>query len=1058
MRKWWVWVIVVAVVLLAIPVVALLVIDWNAFKPRIADAVRDATGRELRIDGDIDLSVFPAIALDVSGVHFANAPGAAEPEMATIGNMALDMQLWPLIGGAVKIDRLVLSDFRIVLEVDKSGTPNWEMRPAAEEPKEPAPEEPSGGETRDISIADMRLERGAIIYDDASTGQRVEIVDIALAAALPEPASPFTLEGGMTVNQDPVTVDVVLDSPQKLQQGGAVALQATLAAARIKLGADADFATQPTPSGGGTFDLDIPSVGDLAQWLGRPLDRPDPGPLNIHAVAASEGRALVLQEAVVKGSGLDLQATGRFEAAGDKKIVILDLKSGVLDLARYMPPPAPATAEPPPESVDAGGGLPADPFAGLPTEPFDLAALRGVDADVNIDLGGVKTPDLELGRIMLAVTAKDGLVSLELRPLALYGGDIAASADLDASGDALGMVTRVTVATLDLAQAAAATGQEAVPGSGPGIAGILSAVVDVKGSGANPRALAESLSGRLSVEMPEAVPGSGPGMGIVSQIKATLDLPGAEAQPSLKGSVVFNEEPVEFALTLDPLREVLGADSFAVALSVTSAPVTLSYAGDIRQRPGPGLDGRFDLMVPSLGNLARWLGQPLDGPDPGSLEVQAELATDGQVHSLKQAIVEAAALAAQASGTVDTGKPVPEFHLQASLDRADIDALMPPQEGGGAAPESTAPAAPSQGWSEEPIDFAPLKQANGDIKLAIGTIRYKGLDIGQGELALTLQDGVLKTTLPQLRLAGGEVSLDATVDGSQPAGRIAYQLGGGGLQALPLLQAFADTDRLSGTLEFQAKGEMAGANQKQLVGALDGGGSFAFRDGAINGIDIPGTLRRAGTLNFTEGAQQKTDFSELSGTYTIADGVIDNRDLKMLAPLVRLNGGGTVPMPPRTVDYLVEAKLVASLEGQGGQDSLAGVPIPIKITGSWDKPSYDIDWKGVLSGLDPTQLQNLPSNFKDLGEGFGLEIPGIPGAALPDTGLPGATGTEGETTGGGLLGGATQQLQDLVPGQEPEGEQPAAEQPGAAGATGEAAPEQPAIPQPEDVIEGLFGN
>lgn len=1053
MRKWWVWVIVAIVVLLAIPVAALLVIDWNVFKPRIAEAVRDSTGRELRIDGDVNLSLFPSIGLNVSGVHLSNAPDAAEPEMASIGTLALDMQLWPLIGGAVKINRILLSDFKILLEVDKAGNPNWVLRPKEREAEKEGKEPSGGGGAPAISIADMRLERGVIIYADATTGQRVEITDIALAAALPDPDSPFTLKGGMTVNKDPVTVDVMLDSPQKLQQGAAVALKAALEATRIKLAADASIATEPAPSGGGTVDLDIPSVGDLAQWLGRPLDRPDPGPLNVHAELATEGEALVLKQAQLKGEGLDAQATGRFEAKGDTRVIALDLRGGVLDLARYMPPPAPPRQGEAAAGTQTGGGM-ADPFAALPTEPFDLAPMRGLDADVKIDLGGIRTHQMTLGRIVASATARNGLVKLALQPLALYGGNVAARADLDATGDALGVVTQVNVSKLDLAEAAAAMKQEAP------IAGILSAVVDVKGSGANPRALAQSLSGRVAIDMPEAP------MGIVSQIKAVLDLPGAEAQPSLKGSVVFNDEPVEIALTTDPLRSVMGADRFAVSLSLAASPITFSYAGSIQQRPAPGLDGRFDLMVPSLAKLAAWVGSPLQGPDPGALKLQAELATDGKVTTLKQAIVEAAALAAKASGTLDAGKAVPEFHLQASLDRADLDALMPPEKKGGASTGGGTKPATSQGWSEEPIDFSPLRQANGDLRLAIGNIRYKGLDIGQGELTLTLQSGVLKTTLPQLKLAGGEISLDATVDGSKPAGSIAYQLGGGGLQAEPLLKALADTDRLSGTLEFQAKGGMSGANQKQMISALDGSGSFAFRDGAINGIDIPGTLRRAGTLGFGEGEKQKTDFSELSGTYTITKGVIENRDLKMLAPLVRLTGGGLVPMPPRTVDYAVEAKLVASLEGQGGQDALAGVPIPIRITGSWDKPSYNVDWKGVLTGLDPQQLKNLPSQFKDLGQGFGIKIPGveipgvgaagIPGAAVPETGLPGATGAGGGTTGGGLLGGAGQ-LQNLLPGQQqPAPEQPQEQQPGAGGATGGAAPPQPALPKPQDLLKDLF--
>src|SRR5262249_21389616 len=153
---------------------------------------------------------------------------------------------------------------------------------------------------------------------------------------------------------------------------------------------------------------------------------------------------------------------------------------------------------------------------------------------------------------------------------------------------------------------------------------------------------------------------------------------------------------------------------------------------------------------------------------------------------------------------------------------------------GGSGGGAGAPA-PSQGWSTEPIDFAPLKEANGDINVAIAGLRYHGLDISKGTLKATLKDGVLTARLSQPGIAGGCADLNATVVGSQPVGRIAYDITGQGIQALPLLKAFADTERLSGTLELKAKGAMAGRSQQELISALDGGGSFAFRDGAING-------------------------------------------------------------------------------------------------------------------------------------------------------------------------------------------------------------------------------
>jgi hypothetical protein len=110
----------------------------------------------------------------------------------------------------------------------------------------------------------------------------------------------------------------------------------------------------------------------------------------------------------------------------------------------------------------------------------------------------------------------------------------------------------------------------------------------------------------------------------------------------------------------------------------------------------------------------------------------------------------------------------------------------------------------------------------------------------------------------------------------------------------------------------------------------------------------------------------------------------------MLAPLLRISGGGTVPLPPQTVDYGLEAKLVPSLEGGSSQDdALAGIPIPIRITGPWDNLVYGVDWQSVFRQMatDPERLRNMPEDLQRAAKGFGVDLPisKLPGGdKLPD--------------------------------------------------------------------------
>jgi AsmA protein len=97
--------------------------------------------------------------------------------------------------------------------------------------------------------------------------------------------------------------------------------------------------------------------------------------------------------------------------------------------------------------------------------------------------------------------------------------------------------------------------------------------------------------------------------------------------------------------------------------------------------------------------------------------------------------------------------------------------------------------------------------------------------------------------------------------------------------------------------------------------------------------------------------QQKTDFAELAGTYTIKSGILSNQDLELKSPLLRVAGKGTVDLPQQTVNYRVEPKAVASTTGQGGASEASGIMVPVIIEGPWSNLSYKPDLAAAVGGV-----------------------------------------------------------------------------------------------------------
>ncbi len=91
-----------AVVLLALLAVWLLV-NPNDYKPQIAAAVKRATGRELVLEGNLALSVFPWIALELGPASLGNPSGFPAQPFVSFKHASVRVKLLPLLAKRLEI-------------------------------------------------------------------------------------------------------------------------------------------------------------------------------------------------------------------------------------------------------------------------------------------------------------------------------------------------------------------------------------------------------------------------------------------------------------------------------------------------------------------------------------------------------------------------------------------------------------------------------------------------------------------------------------------------------------------------------------------------------------------------------------------------------------------------------------------------------------------------------------------------------------------------------------------------------------------------------------------
>jgi AsmA protein len=414
--------------------------------------------------------------------------------------------------------------------------------------------------------------------------------------------------------------------------------------------------------------------------------------------------------------------------------------------------------------------------------------------------------------------------------------------------------------------------------------------------------------------------------------------------------------------------------------------VSFEFKGSATGGNAAKLVGDIDLKVPSIRGLAAWAAKPIDAPGTGlgPLAIKGKIDAQGAKVSFTNADIAIDAIKAKGELSVDATGAKPYAKGKLDVDKLDVNPYLPPEttpaKSGAATPTPTG--AKSAGWSDDPIDASGLKAANADFALSVNAIQFRKIQIGRSVLVLKLKDGVLTADLSEMALyqGSGKGQLVLNGAGAQPAVEANFTLAK--VQAEPLFKDAADFDRLSGTADTSTNVTTHGKSQREMVSALQGKGAMSFTNGAVKGINIGAMLRNVGSafLDSSAGKAQQTDFAELSGTYTITNGIVKNTDLAMKSPLFRVGGSGTVELPPRTVNYRIEPKIAATTEGQGGKGDAAGLTVPFIISGPWDNLSYQPDVAGMAKGL-------IAEPGKALDSVKGL----VPGVTAPAAGTTGAT-------------------------------------------------------------------
>lgn len=272
----------------------------------------------------------------------------------------------------------------------------------------------------------------------------------------------------------------------------------------------------------------------------------------------------------------------------------------------------------------------------------------------------------------------------------------------------------------------------------------------------------------------------------------------------------------------------------------------------------------------------------------------------------------------------DGARPMIEASLEGEM--LDIDALL-----------ASMPAAPAQspqdGGAGEVPEESPLlllRDMDLDAELSLQEMKISGLTLNSIRTRVLAENGVVVIDPLSGALAGGRLDAVGRVDlnAEPPSVRLSPVFD---LESLGQALAPWGMDRFltgAGVLDLDLNAR--GLDVQSILGSLNGGGEYDFRDGSIKGLNLDGMVQSLAARNVAEavrtGVGGTTEFQTLEGIVSIEDGTISLPGMQIITELLGISGDVRLGMADLSLDGQLR------LEGERLNQ------IPIALEGTLTQP------------------------------------------------------------------------------------------------------------------------
>ncbi len=421
----------------------------------------------------------------------------------------------------------------------------------------------------------------------------------------------------------------------------------------------------------------------------------------------------------------------------------------------------------------------------------------------------------------------------------------------------------------------------------------------------------------------------------------------------------------------------------------SGALIDAAYKGSMKLGGDGALNGNFSARSEELRGLLKATEVDM-APGETLQRFAAKGSIKGSFKQLDFTGLDLSLDAIKASGTagLDLRQTKPRLTGVLAMDRLDLTPFL-------GAPDATKPTG-FAGWSKDPLDLAGLKAVDANLQIKTNALKIGNVDLTNASVIAKLGDGRLEANLPAFQAFKGTWSGKLNLDASGNVPALSFSMQGNSVEMAGLLGTLANFNRLDGAGNFRIEAAGRGASIDAIMKDLDGDVATNLKDGALKGFNVAQAVRSAQTLreaistgnlrNLDFGGvltpATETAFTQFDSVLKIQDGVAKVDLMKLLNPVLGIDGTGTIDLGWQKIDVRLATAIDKKASGSGSVIQLNGIPVPVRISGNWAALKVTPD----LSGVETALKNDLGGRVR---EGITERVGGTGGKVISDViGLP----------------------------------------------------------------------